>query len=62
MQNLEHSDGSEEDMGRRRLMPLFRANMSAWLYKYAKKHMSKHSRVYSAYRLALEQELSSELS
>ena len=25
-----------------------RANMTAWLYEYAKKHMSKHSRVYSA--------------
>ena len=23
----------------------------AWLYEYAKKHMSKHSRVYSAYQL-----------
>ena len=27
---------------RRRLMPWFRANMTAWLYEYAKKHMSKH--------------------
>ena len=36
---------------RRRLMPWLRANMTAWLYKYAKKHMSKHSRVYSAYQL-----------
>ena len=36
---------------RRRLMPWFRANMTAWLYEYAKKHMSKHSRVYSAYQL-----------
>ena len=25
--------------------------MTAWLYEYAKKHMSKHSRVYSAYQL-----------
>ena len=24
--------------------------MTAWLYKYAKKHMSKHSRVYSVYQ------------
>ena len=24
---------------RRRLMPWFRANMTAWLYEYAKKHM-----------------------
>ena len=30
---------------RRRLMQWFRANMTAWLYEYAKKHMSKHSRV-----------------
>ena len=30
---------------KRRLMPWFRANMTAWLYGYAKKHMSKHSRV-----------------
>ena len=36
---------------RRRLMPWFRANMTAWLYEYAKKHMSKHSRVYSGYQL-----------
>ena len=26
---------------RRRLMPWFRSNMTAWLYEYAKKHMSK---------------------
>ena len=25
--------------------------MTAWLYEYDKKHMSKHSRVYSAYQL-----------
>ena len=36
---------------RRRLMPWFRANMTSWLYEYAKKHMSKQSRVYSAYQL-----------
>ena len=36
---------------RSRLMPWLRANMTAWLYKYAKKHMSEHSRVYSAYQL-----------
>ena len=36
---------------RRRLMPCFRANMTAWLYKYAKKHMSKYGRVYSTYQL-----------
>ena len=35
---------------RKRLMPWFRANMTAWLYEYAKKHiMSKHGRVYSEY-------------
>ena len=27
--------------------------MTAWLYYYAKKHMSKHSRVYSAYQLVI---------
>ena len=36
---------------RKRLMPWFRADMSAWLYEYAKKHMSKHGRVYSEYQL-----------
>ena len=36
---------------RRRLMPWFRANMTAWFYEYAKKHVSKHSRVYSVYQL-----------
>ena len=25
--------------------------MTAWLYNYAKKHMSKHGRVYSTYQL-----------
>ena len=35
---------------RRRLMPKFRANMTAWLYEHAKKYLSKHSRVYSAYQ------------
>ena len=36
---------------KRRLMPWFRANMTTWLYEYAKKHMSKHSRLFSAYQL-----------
>ena len=36
---------------RRRLMPWFRANTTAWLYEYATKHMTKHSRVYNAYQL-----------
>ena len=36
---------------RRRLIPMFRAIMTAWLYDYAKKHISKHSRVFSAYQL-----------
>ena len=27
--------------------------MTAWLYEYDMKHMSKHSRVYSAYQLDL---------
>ena len=36
---------------RKRLMPWFRAYMTAWLYEYAKKHMSKHGRVYSEYQL-----------
>ena len=36
---------------RRRLMPWFRANMTAWLYEYAKKHMLKYGRVYSTYQL-----------
>ena len=32
-------------------MPWFRANMTAWLYEYDQKHMSKHGRVYSEYQL-----------
>ena len=32
-------------------MPWFRANMTAWLYDYVKKQMSKHGRVYSGYQL-----------
>ena len=51
MQNFEHSEGSEKDTARRRLMQWFTANMTAWLYEIAKKHISKHSRVYSAYQL-----------
>ena len=47
---------------RRRPMPWFRANITAWLYEYAKKHMSKHGRVYSVNQLGIGQELSSELS
>ena len=38
---------------RRRLMPWFRANMTAWLYEYAKKHMSKHGGEYSGYQLGI---------
>ena len=56
MQNLEHSDGSEETMARKRLMPWFRANMTAWLYEYAKKHMEKHSRMYSSYQIDIGSE------
>ena len=36
---------------RKRLMPWFRANITALLYEYAKKHMSKHGRVYSGYQV-----------
>ena len=35
---------------RRRLMPWFIANMTVWLYEYDKKHISKHSRLYSLYQ------------
>ena len=38
---------------RRRLMPWFRANMTAWLYEYAKKPMSKHGIVYGVYQLGI---------
>ena len=41
---------------RRRLMPWFRANMTACLYEYAKRHMSKHSRVYSSYQMEIGSE------
>ena len=51
MQKREHSDEKKKIWARRRLMLWFRANMTACLYKYAKKHRSKHSRVYSAYQL-----------
>ena len=43
MQNLEHSDGSKEDMGQRRLIPWYSANMTAWLYECAKKPIRKQS-------------------
>ena len=36
---------------RRRLMPWFRAIMTAWLYEYAQKNLLKHSGVYNAYQL-----------
>ena len=32
-------------------MPWFRTNITACLYEYSKKRMSKHSRVYSVYQL-----------
>ena len=32
-------------------MPWLRANLTAWLYEYAKKHMPKHGRLYSVYQL-----------
>ena len=51
MQNPEIPMEVKKIWARRRLIPWFRANMTAWLYEYAKKHMSKHSRVYSAYQL-----------
>ena len=35
----------------RRLMPWLRAITIAWLYEYAKKQMSKHSRMYSSYQM-----------
>ena len=38
---LKDSDKSEENMDHRRLMPWFRISMTAWLYEYAKKHVSK---------------------
>ena len=46
---------------RRRLMPWFRANMTAWLYEYAKKHMSKHAECTVNISWTLEEELSSKL-
>ena len=33
------------------MLPWFRAKVTAWLYEYAKKHMSKHGRVYRASQL-----------
>ena len=38
---------------RRRPMPWFSANMTAWLREYANKHMSKHSRVYNPFQLEI---------
>ena len=38
-------------MGKKTVDAMLRANMTAWLYEYAKKHMSKHGRVYSKYQL-----------
>ena len=34
-------------------MAWFKTNMTSWLCEYAKKHMSKHGRVYSAYQLEI---------
>ena len=41
---------------RRRLMSWFRAQMTACVYEYAKKHMSKHSRAYSSYQMDIGSE------
>ena len=51
MQNLKHPYESKKNWARRRLMPWFRANMTAWVYEYVKNNMSKLSRVYSSYQL-----------
>ena len=37
-------------------MAWFRANITALLYEYAKKHKSKHSRVYSSYQMDIGSE------
>ena len=41
---------------KKRLMPWFRAKMTAWLYEFAKKELSKHSKVYSSYQLDIGSE------
>ena len=41
---------------RRRLIPWFIAKTTAYVYEYANKHLSKHSRVYSSYKLEIESE------
>ena len=51
MQNLEHSEGSKEDMGQNTSDAIVQSNLTAWLYESAKTHMSKHSRVYSWYQI-----------
>ena len=43
----------KEIWARRRLLLWSRANMTAWLYEYVTNHMSKQSRVYSAYQLVI---------
>ena len=43
--------GCLKDLGLFETMPWFRANMTAWLYEYAKNQMSKHGRVYRTYQL-----------
>ena len=41
----------KQKLARRRMMPWFKANLTAWLFEYAKMHMSQPSRVYSSYRI-----------
>ena len=39
-----------------RLLPWFRDNLTAWVYEYAKKHMSKHIRVYRSCQIDIGSE------
>ena len=54
MHDIDHSDGSEEDVGQEKLILRFRTSMTALINECAKKHMSKHSRVSSYFQLDLD--------
>ena len=51
MQHLNIPMEVKKIWARRGLIPWFRVKMTAWLFEYANKHMSKHNRVYSSYQM-----------
>ena len=57
MRNVDHSDGSEDKMGQKKINASVQVNMTAWMYDYTMNHMSKESSVYSSFMLDMDSEV-----